>query len=189
MRSLAALGSILLTGPKHSGKTSTGRVLARYGGWDFVDLDELIERQSGASPRTLYAQSPERFRQAETRALKSLLPPQGEPPPPQVIAAGGGLIDNADALALAEAAGLLMVYLEVSAETAWQRIAREGPLPPFLNTARPRETHAALHRRRALAYQSRAHIRIGADAKGPEQLAKDIMAALDRYGLDTPSPL
>ncbi|MDR2393846.1 MAG: shikimate kinase [Treponema sp.] len=182
MRTAAKVQAILLTGPKHSGKTSTGRVLAQYGGRDFIDLDELIERQNGTSPRNLYTQSPERFRKAEAEALKSLIHPQHEPSSFKVIAAGGGIIDNADAMALVEAADLLIIYLDVSVETAWKRICQEtGPLPPFLNTDNPRETHAKLHQRRAAAYKSRAHMKIHAEAKGLEQIVEEIITALDRF--------
>ncbi|MDR3115477.1 MAG: shikimate kinase [Treponema sp.] len=178
MHSLANPRSILLTGPKHAGKTSTGRVLARYWGIDCIDLDELIERKTGSSPRNLYTQSPERFRQAETEALKSLIPLKAPPGPIRVIAAGGGIIDNADAMALVKQADLVVIYLEVSADTAWKRICKTKPLPPFLNTDNPQETHKALHQRRAAAYKTCAHIGIQAEAKGAEQIATEIIRAL-----------
>jgi shikimate kinase len=77
---------IIIVGPKHSGKTSAGRALARLwegvaGGpepvWPgiarFIDLDELVEARTGKSPRFLYRTGPEVFRKAEAEALRSLL--------------------------------------------------------------------------------------------------------------------
>ena len=177
---------ILLTGPKHAGKTSTGRALARYWGIDFIDLDELIELKTGSSPRNLYTQSPERFRKAEAQALKSLMPPRTEPGRIQVIAAGGGIIDNEEAMAVLKQADLVIIYLEVSAETAWKRICQAKMLPPFLNTDNPQETHTILHRRRAAAYKSSAHIKIQAEALDPEQIVKEIILALDRFSEPMP---
>jgi shikimate kinase len=164
---------ILLTGPKHAGKTSTGRALALVWGSDFIDLDELIEQQTGTSPRSLYTQAPERFRNAETQALASLI--KAQTVGSQIIAAGGGIIDNEDAMALLKHPDMLIIYLEVSAATAWKRIC-QGPLPPFLNTDNPQETHKALHQRRAEAYKSHAHITIQAEAKEPQHIAKEIIA-------------
>ena len=56
------------------GKTTVGRVLAHA--WDvpFVDLDERIERVYGATvPELLAARGEPGFRDAEARALASLL--------------------------------------------------------------------------------------------------------------------
>ncbi|MDR0997648.1 MAG: hypothetical protein LBL70_01155, partial [Treponema sp.] len=66
---------ILLTGPKHSGKTSAGRALVRLlaektdPAASFIDLDELVEDRTGKSPRALYREGPEIFRKAEADAL------------------------------------------------------------------------------------------------------------------------
>jgi shikimate kinase len=52
-----------------------------------------------------------------------------------------------------------VVYLEVSAETAWKRIEQAafngGGFPAFLDTENPKESHAALHERRAEAYKKK----------------------------------
>jgi shikimate kinase len=175
-------GILLITGPKHSGKTSAGRVLAELLGAGFTDLDELIAQQIGESPRTLYKEGPEVFRQAEARALSSLLPENGGGRP-LVAAAGGGLIDNPGALELLRQRGpsgtaAVTVCLEVAAETAWERIeaaAREtGELPPFLDTGNPRETHAALHTRRGAAYREWAALTISAEGKTAEDIGREI---------------
>jgi shikimate kinase len=175
---------ILLTGPKHSGKTSTGKALAEILNTGFIDLDDLIKEQTGKSPRELYREGPECFKAAEAEALESLLA-QAATGGPLIAAAGGGLIDNAAAMALLEnpaQTGTLIVYLELSAETAWERIQQAaeetGELPPFLDTPNPRETHAALHARRAAAYRARAAIVIDADGKNPEERGREIAGHL-----------
>jgi shikimate kinase len=209
---------ILITGPKHSGKSLCARALGKITGWDVVDLDEFIEKQTGKSPRAFYREGPEFFRKAEASALASLIRASGAPvtaeteslagtelPARQesgglIVAAGGGLIDNPEALTMLSEVGLppvmkcpqeakaipwrselIIVFLDVSPETAWQRIrntAKDGELPPFLNTENPKETHRALHARRSKAYKALAQLDIPAENKSPEDLARKIAADL-----------
>jgi len=183
---------ILITGPKHSGKTLTARALQKILGGEVIDLDEIMEKQVGKTPRMLYRDGPEFFQMAETLALASLIG-QKEPDDKarnkkcRIIAAGGGLIDNKDALELlSKNQEILIIYLEVSAETAWQRIQNsavaEGELPPFLNTENPRSTLFALHERRAKAYKILAHHTIAAENKSPEEIAKKIAELYSQQG-------
>jgi len=173
---------IVITGPKHSGKTQCARALKKILDCEAVDLDEVVEEQSGQTPRELFKKGPEIFRKAEALALASLTRPgavQGN----LVVAAGGGLTDNSEAMALlSRDKEIVTVYLEVSAETAWQRIldtAAGGELPPFLNTEDPKATHLALHTRRAKACKALAKITIQAENKSPEDIAREIAHDLD----------
>jgi shikimate kinase len=186
---------ILIMGPKHSGKTSAGIFLAKLLGAEFIDLDELVERQTGKSPRSLYREGPDVFRRAETQALASLLPrtSPGAAGPVQaqvqsrgvdrVVAAGGGLADNTDALELLRTPGFsgkaaAIVCLEVSADTAWERIrgAAEaaGEWPAFLDTENPRETNRALHERRGAAYRKIASLTVNGEGKTAEDIGREI---------------
>jgi len=174
---------IIITGPKHSGKTLCAGTLAKISGGVAADLDELVTKETGKTPRELYKEGPEIFMKAEASALASLSRPE-ELPSLIIIAAGGGLIDNPEALALlSQHKEIITVYLEVSPETAWQRIlstaAAEGELPPFLKTENPRETHFALHKRRAEGYKAMAQFTVSADNKSPEEIANEIALLLD----------
>jgi shikimate kinase len=179
----------LLTGPKHSGKSSVGRILAETWGCPFIDLDDLIEEQCGKSPRELYREGAGVFRKAEAAALSSLLAPRAGAPSKRVAAAGGGLIDNEEALRLLEGPlkrgtpELEIICLEVPAETAWERIRRaaeeSGELPPFLQTADPERTHRALHNRRMEGYKKLAHRILWGINKDSHTIAGEIIA---QYG-------
>jgi shikimate kinase len=101
----------------------------------------------------------------------------------EVIAAGGGIIDNAGARKLLLAVeGIFLVSLEVSSETAWERVnmtaAQNGELPPFLNTENPRETHRLLHERRMMAYRDIARLTVSGEGKTPEETGQEIFQAL-----------
>lgn len=190
-------GIIVLIGPKHSGKTSAGMILAELISGCFIDLDALIETRTGKSCRALYRESPEIFRKAEAGTLESVLAESGANTAMRIIAAGGGLVDNEAALALLQAhPQVLLVYLEVSPETAWERIRRtaekEGELPPFLQTASPEETHRALHERRGADCEAVCKavcsavgkkamgITIHADHKTPETIGREIAGRLEQ---------
>ena len=175
---------ILILGPKHSGKSQCAFALEKITGAEAADLDTIIEKQTGKTPRILYKEGPEIFRKTEVQALKFLIennPQTTDTPQNQkllIIAAGGGLVDNTEALKLLSGRkDIITVYLDVSPETAWQRIlntAAGGELPPFLNTENPRETHFALHKRRAEAYKNIASLTISAENKSPEEIAAEI---------------
>ncbi|MDR2717572.1 MAG: shikimate kinase [Treponema sp.] len=171
---------IVLLGPKHSGKTSAGKELAAILSGGFVDLDNYITQRTGKSPRALYIEGPDVFKKAEAEALAVIFEPaMAQSASPLVIAAGGGLVDNPDALPLLKKnAAAISVFLDVSAQTAWERIRKAGELPPFLKTENPEETHRSLHERRAAAYRHLASLVIKADDKSSQEIAREIVDGL-----------
>jgi shikimate kinase len=168
---------ISLVGPKHSGKSSVGKELARLLNTSFLDLDSCIEEQQGKSPRVLYKEGADVFRKAELKTLQAILDDAGKNPSFTVLATGGGIIDNPQAAALLKEKTLI-VNLEVSPETAWKRIAEtsrvSGELPPFLQTENPEQTHRELHERRSNAYKELATITVNADAINLETISQQI---------------
>lgn len=168
-------GKIVLTGPKHSGKTSAGKTAAKMCACDFIDLDELVLQKTGKSPRQLFSESPEIFKKAEVEALDEVLYEREKNEICRIIATGGGIIDNVAAIKILSNINVLKVYLDISAAAAWQRIAAAAELPPFLRTENPQETHRILHERRAAAYLQLADITVKADGKSPEEIAAEIL--------------
>ena len=109
---------VIIIGAKHSGKSSVARAIERTNDVPAVDLDELIEKQSGKTPRELFIKGPEIFRKAEAEALASLLCPAAiefEVVEQLVIAAGGGLAENEEAMTLlSKAKDICFVYLKMA---------------------------------------------------------------------------
>ena len=177
----------LITGPKHSGKSLCAKALHKIIGGTVVDMDELIEAETGKTPRELFVLGQDIFKKAEAQALSSALNVTEEERRRnqiRIIAAGGGLIDNGDAMTLltepqVPPREIIAVYLDISAETAWQRISAEGEIPPFLKTENPQETHRVLHERRAEAYKAIADIIVSAENKSPEEIAGEIADRLN----------
>jgi shikimate kinase len=61
---------VYLTGFMGSGKTTVGQMLARALKWQFIDLDQHIEKQEGQSIRAIFdARGEAAFRQMEHKAL------------------------------------------------------------------------------------------------------------------------
>jgi shikimate kinase len=187
------MGIILLAGPKHSGKTSAGRALARlwtekYAPASFTDLDELVEERCGKSPRALYREGPEIFRKAEAEALRDIFG-RADGEALRIVATGGGLADNGEAMDLlknsvsGKSFRVFTVFIEVPAGTAWERIEAEAEktseLPPFLKTENPRETHRQLHLRRGAVYREIADLSLRA-GETPEETAALIMEAFPK---------
>lgn len=82
----ASLRRIVLTGFMGSGKSTVGRLLAERLGWDFLDLDQLIESRAGLSVSEIFALHGEpHFRRLESTALAIALGRANT-----VIALGGG---------------------------------------------------------------------------------------------------
>jgi shikimate kinase len=172
--------NIFLTGPKHCGKTTVGKALAsllskKNISCDFIDLDDVIKKRTGRTPRQLYLEDPSVFQKAEAEAMADIVEPQGKKQQTllRVTSLGGGIIDNGKAVTALKRAGGTIVYLCLSADTAWQRIA-DKELPPFLKTNNPRETHRALHNKRNTEYLKFADVAVSAEGKTPEEIAAEI---------------
>jgi shikimate kinase len=185
-------------GSKHSGKSLCAKALKKIIGGEAVDLDGLVEKQTGKTPRELFIEGHVFFKKAEVRAMLSVIQERSLQteeetrtyPETLIITAGGGIIDNDEAMALISGARvpsadrrLITVYLEITAETAWQRImdgSNDEGLPPLINTNNPKETHLALHNRRVKAYKAVADITIFAENKSPEKIAREIAEQLSK---------
>jgi shikimate kinase len=176
--------NIVLLGSKHCGKTSAGAELAEVLQREFIDLDNLIEKQTGKTPRALYKEGAAVFKNAEINALNAALE-EGERRGKNIIAPGGGIIDNEPAVFILEnfkkERKAALVCLAVSAQTAWERIRAGGELPPFLleKADSPEETHRILHTRRQNAYQRLAGFIVQAEGKSVGETADLILKELE----------
>ena len=166
---------VVLTGFMGSGKTTTGRALAALLSWEFVDLDEWIEREQHASIRELFQRSGETtFREIENRALRGVLAGCSRP---TVLALGGGTFAQPNNDATLQRAGLRTVFLEVSTEEMLRRCSGEDETqtvrPLAVDPGRFRE----LYELRLESYR-RADITVSAERLMPVELAREIAARL-----------
>jgi len=107
-----------------AGKSSLGRRLAAHFGLAFVDTDEVIVHQTGASIATIFEYEGETgFRQRERAALADVLAVDG-----QVVATGGGIVLDADNRALIARRGYVL-YLHVDVEQQLARLSHDRTRP------------------------------------------------------------
>src|ERR1700683_4779598 len=82
---------IVLTGFMGSGKSTVGPLLARQLGWKFVDADDVIAAEAGATIPEIFAREGEAaFRERERAAIARLASEDA-----LVLALGGGAIEDA----------------------------------------------------------------------------------------------
>ena len=161
--------NILLTGFMGTGKTTTGRALARRLGREFVDTDELLVARAGQSIADIFRASGENhFRALEAAAAEELAARRG-----LVIATGGRLLldpDNATALG---ATGPIFC-LTATPETILARVGADAGKRPLLSGADPAARIRVLLAQRAPAY---ARFRaVPTDGRGPGEVAAEIAA-------------
>lgn len=145
-----------------TGKTTVGKLLAEQLKRRFVDMDTIIERQSGMSIKRIFAAYSEPyFRAMEKGLIRDLVAESN-----LVISTGGGaLIDNESrALAVEHA---FVVCLMTSAEEIEHRLM-ESDARPLASSWR------ALYEKRLPIYQSFSH-QIDTTDKTPETVAQELM--------------
>jgi shikimate kinase len=145
---------IYLVGFMGCGKSTVGRALADEIGWNFVDLDEEIERQRGETISGIFERDGEAaFREIESGVLreKIKLVDRGRP---HVIALGGGAFVSDANVKLLSNSGVT-VWLDCPFETIQRRVACENHRP----LARDPEKFRSLFETRRACYE-RAEYRI-----------------------------
>lgn len=160
---------IYLVGFMASGKTTVGRLLAERLGWAFIDLDEDIEAQQGASIAEIFATRGEpEFRRIETEALRARVRAVqcGQP---TVVALGGGAFVDPENYALVESSGVT-IWLDCPLETVCRRVARASHRP----LARDSRHLEELYRTRLSAY-ARAEYSIPIESDDPSAAVEAVL--------------
>ncbi len=180
---------VFLIGLPGAGKTTTGRALAAWLRWSFLDLDDLITAQAGKSVTAIFADEGEsHFRALESAALAEACDRKR-----LVIATGGGIGETSGNLALMRETGYI-VCLDVEPATALMRLSAEAAtrgdsLPdarPLLAGADPLARLAELRTHRQRWY-SAADLILDANVPDPDALAQRIVARLAGSGALPPN--
>ena len=168
---------VALTGFMGSGKTTVGQELARQLGWEFVDLDAVIERREQAAIRQIFAQRGEaEFRNIEHLVLRSVLARTSSP---AVIALGGGTFVPVRNKRLLHEARACSVFLEAPVDELFLRCQscaaddQRNPRPLAMNASEFRRLY--LER---LPWYRRANLTIDVHDKTPSKIAEEIAARL-----------
>lgn len=118
---------IYLTGFMGCGKSTVGRLLAQHIGYEFIDLDQVIESASGMPIRQTFSERGEE----EFRRLESLMLRAVSKAARVVIALGGGAVVSENNLYFVLTNGTL-VYLNVAPSVIVRRIMKMADERPLL---------------------------------------------------------
>jgi shikimate dehydrogenase len=136
---------ILLIGPRASGKSTLGKMLADFLGFHFLDADLELEALHQRRLSEWVQLDEPSFRLAEADLLKKLLKASDT-----VVALGGGVVEMPESVELLERHPSVFA-LEISPK---EQLARRtaGDRPSLTNLSLPEEVHS-LHRWREPLYQ------------------------------------
>jgi shikimate kinase len=167
---------IFLIGYRGSGKTSVARELASQLGFDWIDADDVVEREAGKTIAAIFADGGEAaFRDWETRVVEAISLKQR-----MVVALGGGAVlreENRQAIC---AAGPV-VWLTASVDTILERVAADSTTAsrrPNLTTAGGRAEIEALLAIRTPFYRQCATLVVDTEGKTSAKVAEEIAANL-----------
>ena len=168
-------GNIILIGPMGSGKTSTGRILAKEMSYAFADTDEEVTKRTGVSIAYIFdVEGEEGFRKRECLALKECLNGNNT-----VVSTGGGIVLSKENRDLLQVRGTV-VYLQTSIRFQVKRTASTNNRP-LLQNKDPEETLEKLMLTRAPLYEEIADITIMTDNKSLQEMSKEIQRAINEH--------
>ena len=168
-------GNIILIGPMGSGKTSTGRMLAKEMGYAFADTDEEVTKRTGVSIAYIFdVEGEEGFRKRECLALKECLNDNNT-----ILSTGGGIVLSKENRDLLQDRGTV-VYLQTSIRSQVKRTASTNNRP-LLQNKDPKETLEKLILTRAPLYEEIADITIMTDNKSLQEISKEIQRAINEH--------
>jgi shikimate kinase len=168
---------VSLTGFMGSGKTSIGRALAKLLGWEFVDLDEEIERHERIPIRKLFRERGESaFRAIEHEALRNCLERCSGS---TVVALGGGTFIQGKNAELLSVNDVRTVFLETPVEEMLRRCGVEDEADPQNPRPLAADTFAfrKLYEQRLSSYRV-AELTIDTSGKVAEEVAGEIVERL-----------
>ena len=155
-----------------SGKTVTGKTLAGFLDYVFVDLDAEIQQREGRSiPEIFEASGEAYFRDVESSVLGDVSKKKH-----QVIATGGGIVLREANVQRMKMTGKV-VLLTASAQSLWQRV-RYSKDRPLLNKPDPFGALEQILNDRAGFYEKACHFSILTDGKIADDVASEIQEML-----------
>jgi shikimate kinase len=167
------VSAIALVGFMGAGKTTVGRELAARLGWQFQDLDSLIEQRQGRSIAEIFDRDGEpAFRKMELSLLHEVI--EADHGTHMVIALGGGAFAQANVQECLTQAGIPSVFLDASVDELFRRCEQPGIVRPL---RRHPEQFRELYEDRRPAY-CRANLQISTGGKEIGAIANEIISRI-----------
>ncbi|ACI21496.1 MULTISPECIES: shikimate kinase [Thermodesulfovibrio] len=165
--------NIVLIGFMGTGKTSVGKLVAKKLGFDFVDVDEVIEKATGMEISEIFSKFGEsRFRDIEEEMIKLITPKKR-----QVIATGGGVVLRDENMKRLKKDGVIFC-LRASENVIFERL-KQTTNRPLLQVENPEERIKELLQKRMPLYE-KADFCIDTEGLTPEEVAEKIIKEYER---------
>lgn len=158
--------NIILIGMPAAGKSTAGVILAKLLGYDFIDSDLLIQKESGKLLKDIIAEyGTDGFIDYENKVNSGISAAQS------VIATGGSAVYGADAMQHFKDIGVIL-YLKVPFDVIKERLDDIHQRGVVLRNG---QTLEELYRERCELYEHYADIVIDETGKTPEDILSEIM--------------
>jgi len=174
---------IYLIGFSGTGKSHTGRLLAKKLDWELLDMDEMITAKAGVPIIEIFEWGEKYFRQIEKDVLNEIAGLSKK-----VISTGGGVPVNEENREVLKSSGYV-VRLQASPDTIHKRLQRSfrgksvdnrGVIRPMLqeeDNEAPIDKIQGLLDLREPAYSDAADVTIETDGLNPGQVAEGVLIA------------
>ena len=116
---------LALIGLRGAGKTTIGKKVAAKLKWQFIELDEWIEKAAGLTLQNIFEVHGEDYYSRMEREVLQQLVAKDEP---MVIAAGGGIVTREETFALLRQ-NCLTIWLKADPKDHWDRVLQQDPRP------------------------------------------------------------
>ena len=179
MADLTSLDNIILVGFMGTGKTVVGRKLAQLMGWEFVDMDTVLEVRAGKSVQHVFSEDGEStFRDMERVLLEEVCSGSR-----RVISTGGGVVlDESNRQLMRSRA--LVVLLDAHPETIYTRLTNNDTIPvetrPLLSGSQPLEHIKELKEGREVFYAAAAHHVVDTERLRVDQVAEKVLEVFNK---------
>ncbi|GLI54344.1 shikimate kinase [Thermodesulfovibrio yellowstonii] len=165
--------NIVLIGFMGTGKTSVGKVIAKKLGFEFVDVDEVIEKATGMEISQIFSKFGEScFRDIEEEMIKLITQKRR-----QVIATGGGVVLRDENMKRLKKDGVIFC-LRASENVIFERL-KQTTNRPLLQVENPEERIKELLQKRMSLYE-KADFCIDTEGLTPEEVAEKIIKEYER---------
>lgn len=166
--------NLVLIGMPGVGKSTVGVILAKVLGYEFIDSDLVIQKQTGKLLKDIIAEKgPEGFIRVEND-INSKLEAENS-----IIATGGSIVYGAEAMEHLKNIGTV-IYLKQSLAELESRL---GNIKNRGVVLKPGQTLATLYEERIVLYEKYADIIIDEEHLDIEDTIKAVVEALENSGI------